>query len=136
MTLEETIRAMLRDELRNIVREECGPTLERILHASETLRSGGRPKSDPEALLTVRDVATYFGVTEATVRSWISRKPGGLNACRPAGGREYRIRRSDLDSFRSRNTGSLAGKQRETQGEVTTDSQVTRILDQVRSRSK
>jgi excisionase family DNA binding protein len=51
---------------------------------------------NPNELLTVPEIAKELKYTEATVRTWI--KQGKLRAIR-ATGREYRVRRSDLDAM-------------------------------------
>jgi excisionase family DNA binding protein len=70
MTLDDTLRAILRDELRTIVREEMRAAL-----------AEAKPAPAPVgAYLTVDQVAEQCGVKPATVRAWISK--GELKAGR------------------------------------------------------
>jgi excisionase family DNA binding protein len=97
MTLESDLRELirdatklaLRDELPAIIREHLKPLLERQERSAER----------GEALSTVA-VASYAGVSPATVREWVS--SGQLRAQRA--GRLLRVRRSDLDAFLARSS--------------------------------
>jgi excisionase family DNA binding protein len=83
LALRDLVRDVLRGELRAILQEELRAT---------------RP--DPPATkvtkdyLTVREAAEVASKKEPTIREWIKR--GLLHASRPAGGREYLIRQTDL----------------------------------------
>jgi excisionase family DNA binding protein len=52
---------------------------------------------DPNELLTVGEVADQLKVKAATVRRWINEDL--LTARRLGGGKEFRVRRADLDSM-------------------------------------
>ncbi len=52
---------------------------------------------DPDELLTVAEVATELKVKDATVRTWI--RHDKLPARRLGGGKEFRVRRGDLDTM-------------------------------------
>lgn len=52
----------------------------------------------------VRDIATLFKVTEATVRKWINE--GLIDDCINPGGKGWRARRSDVMAFGQRKYGS------------------------------
>jgi excisionase family DNA binding protein len=60
-------------------------------------------KSKNDEFLTVKEVASLLGVSERTVRRWISpaQPPGERLACYRIG-RLVRIRRSDLEEFLNR----------------------------------
>jgi excisionase family DNA binding protein len=83
--LREFVREIVRDELRNLS-SEAPPTT---------------GEGEPEALLTVAQVASELQVIPATVRTWI--QTGALRASRPGNGqqagRTYRVRRKDLVDF-------------------------------------
>ena len=73
----------VREVLRELLREELGTAPER------------QPADgDGDPLMTVAEAARYAGVTEATIRDWISR--GQLGNPRRAGNR-WRLHRSDLE---------------------------------------
>jgi excisionase family DNA binding protein len=52
---------------------------------------------DPSELLTVAEIAVELKITEQTVRRWINEQK--LPATRLAGGKEFRVLRSDLDEI-------------------------------------
>ncbi len=53
------------------------------------------PGTSPDELLTLREVASYLRLTRTTVQRWCNE--GRLPAVRI--GKEYRIRRSDLEAW-------------------------------------
>lgn len=55
-----------------------------------------------EYILTVSEAALYARVSERTIRRAI--RSGGLRATRHAGGRAWKIRKNDLDSWMTSET--------------------------------
>lgn len=51
--------------------------------------------ADPSPFLTVQEVASFLRISTLTVRRWI--ETGDLPAIKA--GRQYRIRRDDVDAF-------------------------------------
>lgn len=102
-SIEEALRAMLRE----VVREEVRAALREVLDELRTVPSAHTEVGDAsgggqESLLTVREVAAALRVTEPTVREWV--KGGSLRAERigRAGTRRaLRIRRSELARFQA-----------------------------------
>jgi excisionase family DNA binding protein len=86
MTLEETLRAIVREELRTALAE------------LRTFAAAPQPAASP-ALLTVEQVAERAGgVTATTVRAWID--SGKLTARRA--GHRWVVRTEDLERFLAR----------------------------------
>lgn len=82
MSLEDTLRLILREEIRAAVREELA-----------SVRPTANPASDET--LTVEEVAADCAVHAQTVLLWI--RSGRLSAKKP--GRRWVVRRADLRSF-------------------------------------
>jgi excisionase family DNA binding protein len=100
MNLEVLVRQLVRD----VIREEIQPLREELRAVAEAIRDGQRIEGARGGeFFTVEEVAAELKVSRGTVRTWIA--AGALRASRPgvAGrdGRVYRIARSDLDSFLS-----------------------------------
>ena len=95
MSLEETVRAVLREEMKRVLREE-------LRSAIEQLRAAANAESE---FLSVKEAAELTRVSEATVRDWMTR---GLK--RYGQGHVVRIRRTELLRFLSAGTDS-AGKE-------------------------
>jgi len=83
-TIEETIRQVVREEVRAALEEH----IPRIAPAE--------PKPPPSPLLTVEQVAERCHAKPKTVREWI--RSGRLQA-RKAGGRRYLVALADLERF-------------------------------------
>src|SRR6185503_17716129 len=62
--------------------------------APSLMALAARPKSAAE-LLTLGEAARLAGVHRETVRAWT--RKGALSTVRPAGGRDLRVRRVDLE---------------------------------------
>lgn len=77
MTMEDTLRILVREEVRSAVREVVA-----------TLRPAGE-----SPLMTVREAASFARVAEPTVRSWIQQ--GKLNRYGTKGA--LRIKRDELE---------------------------------------
>ncbi len=89
MSLEESLRAVVREELKRVLREELRSALEQLRAA---------PNSETE-FLSVKEAAELTRVSEATVRDWMTR---GLR--RYGQGHVVRIRRAELLVFLSPDT--------------------------------
>ena len=98
MFLDDALRRIIHDELRAVLREELANLLPRA--QPQPTRT-----NDPNALLTVDDVAERCGVRVTTVRTWI--KDGALAALRLSG-RHYRMREADVEAFLSKQGGGAA----------------------------
>jgi excisionase family DNA binding protein len=83
-----------------------------------------RPDEKKFDLLSVQEVGRRCGVTEPTVREWI--ETGALPALRPGGGRTYRIRPEDLQTF--------IEKKGTSKDEETEQADVRRIVEKVAAR--
>jgi len=86
VSLEETVRAVLREEMKRVLREE-------LRSAIEQLRAAPNAASE---FLSVKEAAELTRVSEATVRDWMTR---GLK--RYGQGHVVRIRRGELLRFLS-----------------------------------
>ncbi len=95
MSLEESVRAVVREELKRVLREELRLAIEQLRAA---------PNAESE-FLSVKEAAQLTRVSEATVRDWMTR---GLR--RYGQGHVVRIRRAELLRFLSASTDS-AGKE-------------------------
>ena len=95
MSLEESVRTVVREELKRVLREELRSLIEQ-------LRAGPNAESE---FLSVKEAAEFTRVSEATVRDWMTR---GLK--RYGQGHVVRIRRAELLLFLSQGTDS-AGKE-------------------------
>jgi excisionase family DNA binding protein len=97
------LEALVRELVRDVVREEIQPIREELRALAEATMDGRKVEGVPGEFLTVEEIAAELKVARGTVRTWIA--AGALRASRPgvAGrdGRVYRIARSDLDSFLS-----------------------------------
>jgi excisionase family DNA binding protein len=113
--------ASLRELLREIVLQVVQPAIREEVRAALARVVEKRPPLD--GVLTVSAVAGRLGVEAATVRAWI--KGGLLRAFRLPGGREYRVRASDVEEFMRASTTPLA-----TTGEppVAIDDEASRIV--------
>jgi excisionase family DNA binding protein len=106
------IEAVLRDLLRDVVRDELRYLREDILGWIQTHEIAAPPvnESSSDELLTVAQVAGALQIVPGTVRSWI--QSGALKASRPGNssqlGRTYRVRRADLDAFLAASEGRRA----------------------------
>ncbi len=109
--LEESVRAVVRDEMRRVLREELPALL-------ADLRPPGRDESAARDFLFVEEVARQCRVTPKTVRAWIEH--GQLAAGKA--GRRYVVARAGLEAF-------LASGQKEPQPQV--EDQVSRIIDRM-----
>lgn len=86
MSINDEIRAVVREELRSVLAE------------LRSLLAVAAPAPTSDALLTVEQVATRCGGVEPeTVRGWIHK--GGLRARRPPGSRLLLISPADLERF-------------------------------------
>lgn len=112
MTFEETLRALLQEQLAPI-REQLAALRRERQGAGELSGSGG------ERMLTVKEVAERCKLTEPTVRDLI--KSGELKA--GTFGREYRVRQADFDAFCRRRCAGL-----EVAEPVDQEAEVSRIL--------
>jgi excisionase family DNA binding protein len=88
MQIDELLRALVRDELRKVVREEFELFLERI-----------RPTQKSQELLSVQQVAEELKVSTTTVRGWVSHSK--LRVVHV--GRQLRVSREALCSFLENN---------------------------------
>jgi len=95
VSLEESVRAVVREELKRVLREELRLAIEQLRAA---------PNAESE-FLSVKEAAQLTRVSEATVRDWMTR---GLR--RYGQGHVVRIRRAELLRFLSASTDS-AGKE-------------------------
>lgn len=85
MSLEETVRALIREEVQRVLREELAGVVAEL-----------RPAADAgEQYLSVERAAAMAEVHADTIRGWV--KSGRLREHRA--GRELRILRSDLHRF-------------------------------------
>lgn len=110
MSVDETIRQLLRQELRAIIREEVAPLL----------NAHSAPGTTESAYFNVKQVAEQCRVSVKTVRSWI--QSGRLKSNR-AGARNYLVARTDMERFLSRPDDN---------GAPAVDAQVVSILSKVR----
>src|SRR4051812_9548348 len=83
-TIEETIRQVVREEVRAALEEHI------------PRRAPAEPARLPLALLTVEQVAERCRAKPKTVREWIRR---GVLPAAKAGGRRYLVSPADLDRF-------------------------------------
>src|SRR3954470_4885478 len=83
-TIEETIRQVVREEVRAALEEHI------------PRRAPAEPKRSPLALFTVEQVAERCHAKPKTVREWIRR---GVLPAAKAGGRRYLVSPADLDRF-------------------------------------
>ena len=90
-TLEEVIRAIVRDEVRAAVAEALA-------------RSGAAPAVHEGGYLSIARAARFAAVAPGTLRRWI--RTGRLPVRRA--GRVYRIARAELEAFLERNGASAA----------------------------
>jgi excisionase family DNA binding protein len=81
------------------VPEQLADIRERLarLEATQGPRPVPTPTERPEDLLTTQEAARVASVRAATVSEWA--RSGRLPASKPAGSRQYRIRRADLQAF-------------------------------------
>ena len=86
MSLEESMRTVVREEMKRVLREELRAAIEQLRAA---------PNADNE-FLSVKEAAELTRVSEATVRDWMTR---GLK--RYGRGHVVRIRRAELLLFLS-----------------------------------
>ncbi len=108
MTVEDTIRAAVREEVRAALRELLQPVLD-----------ARRPEPSGPPYLTVKQAAEFAGgVRPETVRAWI--KSGELP--RHGKGRVLRVRREQLEDFLAR-----GGAERET-SELDLDARAREIV--------
>ena len=89
MSLEESVRAVVREEMKRVLREELRAAIEQL---------GAAPNAGNE-FLSVKEAAELTRVSEATVREWMTR---GLK--RYGQGHVVRIRRAELLLFLSSGT--------------------------------
>jgi len=89
MSLDQTIASIVRQEIREAMREERPAWVDDL-----SVRS-------VDEWLTVQDVAMLVKFDEETVRRWITR--GTLKATKV--GREWRVKRSDLERFMASDDG-------------------------------
>jgi excisionase family DNA binding protein len=99
-SLELTLRRLVEDSVREVVREEVRAALvehsKTVEVAAQRIVSTG--ETDVSApWLTTKQAAELAGVQPSTIRSWIENQ--GLSAHRPGGARQYRISRQELDEF-------------------------------------
>lgn len=90
MSLEDTMRSMIREELRHVLQEELPAMLAQV-----------RPPGDVGEYLSVEKAAAIADVHQDTVRGWV--KSGRLPEHRA--GRELRVRRDQLRRFLEGNHG-------------------------------
>jgi excisionase family DNA binding protein len=91
VSLEESVRAVVREEMKRVLREELRAAIEQLRAA---------PNAGNE-FLSVKEAAELTRVSEATVRDWMKR---GLK--RYGQGHVVRIRRAELLLFLSASTDS------------------------------
>jgi excisionase family DNA binding protein len=80
--MDDCLRAIIRDEVRQILREEL-----------RDLAMNSNPGTAPDAYLTVKAAAEVIAVSTNTIRNWL--KAGTLRGYGTEG--TVRIKRSDLD---------------------------------------
>ena len=90
MSLEESVRAVVREEMKRVLREE-------LRAAIEELR--GLPSAAEKEFLSVKEAADLTDVSQTTVREWMTK---GLK--RYGQGHVVRIRRVELLAFLSANS--------------------------------
>jgi excisionase family DNA binding protein len=88
LTLEGALRALLRDEVRRVLRDELGALVAQV----------APQRTSPEEYLSVKRAATIAGVSQGTVRGWI--RTGRLPEHRA--GRLVRVRHADLVALLAR----------------------------------
>jgi len=89
VSLDESVRAVVREELKRVLREELRSAIEQLRAA---------PNAEAE-FLSVKEAAELTRVSEATVRDWMTK---GLK--RYGQGHVVRIRRAELLLFLSAGT--------------------------------
>lgn len=107
----DEIRATLRQDVREVVREEL-----KVRPQAEDSFSPAPPKG----LLGTCEVAKRLDVTEPTVRRWI--RSGRLRATRP--GQHWRVRQEDLDSF-------VAKQRADPEASPNQDENIARIMGRI-----
>ncbi len=95
MSLENELRALVRDVILN----EAVPMLVREMDARLKAALDVAPKAGATEVLTVAEFAAALKVSDATVHGWIQARR--IDASKLPGGREYRIRRAELDRLLS-----------------------------------
>jgi excisionase family DNA binding protein len=101
--LESTLRRLVEDSVRDVIREEMRTALlDHFKEVEATVHRivSGEDKYTAGEWLTTKQAAAIVGVQPATIRSWIENQ--GLPAHRPGGARQYRVRRRTLDEFLSK----------------------------------
>ncbi len=86
MSLEDSVRAVVREEMKRVLREELRATI-------DALRAGTNAKNE---FLSVKEAAELTRVSETTVREWMA---NGLRHYKQ--NRVVRLRRSELLAFLS-----------------------------------
>jgi excisionase family DNA binding protein len=113
MSLEESVRIVVREEMQRVLRQELGAIVEAVRSA---------PKTGEIEFLSVAEAAQLAQVSEATVREWMTK---GLK--RYGQGRVVRIRRPELLAFLSSNPESAAE-------EMDVEERAVSILSRARAR--
>src|SRR5260370_23890966 len=85
MTFEETLRAIVREELKNVLRTDLLPQL----------GDGRCANSEEDRYLSLQKAGEFIDIHPDTIRKWI--KEGRLHSYRA--GRELRVLRSELCRF-------------------------------------
>ena len=97
MMLDEALRAVVRSEMQNVLREELRAQLLAAVQARRPQRAEAE-----EGLLSIAQAASYAGVHERTMRAWVTQ--GKLR--RYKAGRVLRVERAELQAYLARGPGA------------------------------